>query len=127
MPLTAADKIRMAATVTEHLPDTCDIYRLTETDDGMGGTTTPTIAESSPNVDDVAFLLSPNRTEQGEAARSGSVWADSEWVGTLPAGTDVEASDVIVHSGAEYEVTRHTGHRSNELQVKVGLVKRGES
>lgn len=127
MPLSTRDRNRMAATLTAHLPDTCDIYLLTETSDGMGGTETQSLDDATPTDADVPFLLSPNRTKAGsERPRSGGIWDDSDWIGTLPAGTEITASHILVHNEKAYEVVRESAGRTNELQVKVGLVRRGD-
>ena len=130
MPLTAADRARMADTVEAHLPDTCSLYRPGTASSGydeLGGRTGDDQQTLGTAVaTGLAFLLSPNRERQGnEGTRAGGVWADARWIGTLPAGTDVRSNDVIVSGGREYNVIRDTSGRSNELQVKVGLVLRG--
>ena len=137
MPLSAADKAWMTAAVTQHLPDTATLYRPQDPESGGGGydelggrtgdnDSTDVADLGDPVLEDLPILISPNRTKTGsEGARAGGVWDDSEWVATVPAGTDVRSDDVIESGGRLYDVTRDTSGRSNELQVKVGLVKRG--
>ena len=128
--LSTADKARMAAAVTQHLPDRATLYRPGSSTGGydeLGGRIDDDQVElGDPVLEDLPILISPSRGRTGsEGVRSGGVWADAEWIATVPAGTDVRANDVIEVNERRYDVVRDSSGRSNELQVKVGLVLRG--
>lgn len=130
MSPTASELERMRGQLQTQLPDRCTIYRpgtSTGGYDELGGRVDDDqVTLGDPVATDVPIGLSPVRTATGdERTSAGGVWSEAEWIATLPAGRDIRSNDVLEVHDVCYDVIRDTSGRSYELQVKVGLVKRG--
>lgn len=112
--LTDAELATARADLTATLPDTCVILRPTAgTSDGAGGYIGGTVNAAGTVVCRVAPLQA---SEQVIAGQEGAV---SAWTISMPALTDVRATDRIQCGATLYEVAGVVGPRSNELARRV--------
>ena len=114
--LSPAELAAMRATAgVDALPGTATISRATVAPDGMGGQT-----QTWATVATVASRLSPSGGGgQTEGLTGGRSTADSDWIITLPQGTDVRQADRIVTDGRTFEV-ENIADRDWELVRRVG-------
>ena len=114
--LSGSELAAMRATAgADALPGTAVISRATVAADGMGGQT-----QTWAPVATVASRLSPSGgTRQTEGLTGGRSTADSDWIITLPQGTDVRQADRIVTDGRTFEV-ENIADRDWELVRRVG-------
>ncbi len=89
----------MQATLTDSLPDTGVIKRVTRTSDGMGGFT-----DAFAAVGTAVVRIGPMQPRD-EAIVSGRLGADTAWVLTFPNGTDVVSADRVVVGSRTFDVT----------------------
>lgn len=113
--LTAGELTSMRATAEEALVESCAIGRRTEVSDGGGGQTVtyPTAA----TVDCARAPLGQQGSQ--ETSRGDRVTPESEWVVTLPNGTDVRSSDRLTIGGTVYEVLAVRAARTWEITRRV--------
>lgn len=112
--LTAAEIADMRSTVEDALPDTALVSRRTLTPDGYGGA-----SDSWATVATVACRVSPDAFAGGERPIAGGEQAIAAWLITLPAETDVTATDRIVIGARTFEVIAVMARRTFELHTGV--------
>lgn len=117
MLLSAADLASMRATLNRTLPDTATIQRDTLGSDGSGGQTVSSTATTGPFACRVAATAST--TQRGEQVIAGKLDAVGVWTITLPAGTDVKATDRILIGSRTFDVTLPLRPRSWQLSCRV--------
>ena len=100
------------------MPDTCVVSRPTETIDELGG-----LSQSYATVATVACRVAAGPFRDVEFVRNEQVRGITDWIVTLPAGTDAENSDRIVHGGDAYEVVSVLSGGSYETARRLGCVK----
>lgn len=115
--LSAADLAAMRATLTECLPDIAEVQRLTRVSDGMGGFT-----ETWATVATVPCRLAPSGNTPVEQVVAERVTDRVLWTITLPAQTDVTATDRVVVGARTFEVVGVLSPRSNELCTRLVAV-----
>lgn len=116
----AADEITaMQATLTDSLPDTVQVQRVTLASNNAGGRT-----DSWAVLATVAARVSPVLRPGGEVQAAGRVEAQKRWIVTLPSGTDVTTRDRIVWGSRTFEVSGVQAARSWELSRRVECVER---
>lgn len=119
MTLTTGEITAMRATLDASLPGTAIIKRATWTSDGQGGSTSTWAA-----VGTVDARLSPSQGRQRvEPVAGGGLVAESDWVATLPVGTDITTRDRLTYSDADYEVLAIDSPRSWDVAMRVELVR----
>lgn len=115
--LSADDLDAMRATVSQSLPDTAQVQRVTRQSDGMGGFT-----ETWATIATVACRVSPSGNMPAEQAIAERVQDRVLWTLTLPAATDVAAADRIVTGARTFEVIGVLAPRSYEIATRVVAV-----
>jgi head-tail adaptor len=115
--LSAADLAAMRATLTESLPDTAQVQRATRAPDGMGGFT-----ETLTTVATVPCRLAPSGNTPVEQVVAERVTDRALWTLTLPAQTDVAATDRVVVGARTFEVVGVLSPRSDELCTRLVAV-----
>lgn len=114
--LSDSDIASMRAQAAEALPSTGTIKRRVETSDGQGG------REESfkDRAKDIPCRLDPVRQQgAGEQARGGRISADSDYLVTFEAETEVNPNDVIVINGRTFEVDRVRDREEWEITLRV--------
>lgn len=111
MSLTAGELTQIRDEMAASLPDTCTIRRVTPVATETGGWTETTVDTS------VACRVAPLGSRDAQIA--GAMGYTSDHVVTLPAETDVRASDRIVWNGQTFEVNGPPRTRSEELVRRV--------
>jgi len=104
---------RMRATVTESLPDSCTVQQVSFSSDGAGGG-----SESWSDVTTVACRLSPTDRSPQERAIADKLQSLTSYTVTLPALTDVKASDRLVIGSRTFRVEGVLA-RSDEIARRV--------
>lgn len=117
--LTAAELTAMRATLNASLPDTCEISRVTLEPDGAGGQ-----IETWETIATVACRVAPSGQSPQERAVAERVASVSTWTLTLPAETDVRASDRLIAGVRRFEVVGVLAH-SVEIARRVVCVEVG--
>ncbi|WWT39947.1 head-tail adaptor [Microcystis phage Mae-JY09] len=118
--LSAADIAGMRDTLDASLPGTAVIHRATYASDNQGGSTATWAA-----VGTAIARISPSTRQGVEPVSGGGLSAESDWVGTLPDGTDITVRDRLVHGGLTYEVLDTDRARTWDLCVRVDLARVG--
>ena len=115
--LSAVELDDMAATLEESLPDSCDIVRAVVESDGAGGDTVASVTLTT-----VACRVSPASTavRDAEGIEAEAIRSQAPWLITVPRGTEVRESDVIVtEAGDDFEVAAVLGPRSYEISRRI--------
>jgi hypothetical protein len=115
--LTAGELAAMRATADAALPDTCTISRPALVSDGAGGQTS-TYSQVGGTI---ACRLSPAGvgTQSDEMELADRDTSTTDWIVTLPAGTDVGEKDRVLTGGRTFEVTRVKAPMSWEISRRV--------
>lgn len=99
--LTDSEVAAMRSTADMALPDTIIIGGPTVVSDGRGGGTTTFVA--SGTVD--CRIVPVSSSGDGESVEGGRVHPDTEYVVTLPAGTDITSDDRLTFGSQTFTVT----------------------
>lgn len=105
----------MREAIKELLPDTCDIYSVTEEPDGMGGTL-ESLSQTGSHIPFRLDVLSGT-----VAVAGGGAQPYTSYKGSLPWDTEVEVFDRIVHLGSTYKVTGTNEAQSWQAVCRVDL------
>lgn len=114
--ISAADLASMRTSLTESMPDSCQVRRNAPTPDGAGGQ-----IDAESTVATVACRISPlSRSDRlAELEIADRLTAVASWLITLPAGTDVTEKDRILSGVRTFEVASVLGPRTWELAVRL--------
>lgn len=120
--LGTAELADLRGALEDSLPDSCVIMRgVAGTSDGMGGY----IGGSSSAAGTVDCRVSPTGLQPGEVEMARQVGAAQVWEITMPANTDIRATDRITSGTTTYEVVDIRGPRSYELHRRVVCLRVG--
>lgn len=114
VPVTTAELAAMRATLTETLPLTAVIQRVTRTSDGMGGGSAAWNAAGTAQC-----RVGPGGTQPEEKLIADRLAGVTAWTVTLPAETDVAAADRIIVGSRTFEVEGVLAPRSWEIGRRV--------
>lgn len=113
--ISAAELAAMQATVNASLPETCTVQRVTsQSANGYGGTT-----DTWSTVATLACLDEPAGRTPAEREITGKLQAVSARTVTLPAGSDVRASDRLVQNGKTLHVVAPLTREAYDLNLQV--------
>ena len=102
------------------MPDSCAVSRPTETIDETGSP-----AATYATIATVACRVAPGPFRDVEFVRAEQVRGVTDWVVTLPHGTDAEAGDRVIHGGDTYEAVSVLSGGTWETARRLGCVKVG--
>jgi SPP1 family predicted phage head-tail adaptor len=111
MVLSAAELSEIRDDVSDLLPDTCVVTRVTRVRNDSGGWT-----ETTVDSDPIACRLGP--VSGRERVLGGRVVEESDAVMTFAHDADIRGSDRITHDGSTYEVV-DVQERSELLALRV--------
>jgi head-tail adaptor len=100
--LSTAELTRLRTVANTALPDSCTISRATIASDNAGGQT-----QSWATVATVACRLAPRLARPLESETSDRMQNATDWIITVPRGTDVRTDDRIVVGSRTFEVTKN--------------------
>lgn len=115
---TASELEIAQAEIADLLPQTATIQRRTLTDDTAGGKVAA-YADVSAVACRLAFAGSKDEPTQTDRAEAGRIVAQVQYVITLPALTEIEATDRLVIDGATYELLSPVTVRFDEVSKRL--------